>query len=116
MNFNSSFEKESCLAIKPREGTPRYTNFGSPAEPAAGETGQTSPSRKGRKPDANRTIPDGTEAEICAVYARDDPRYVGGNKTDLHNKQTHLVISSWTPSRPAPAFSTAANRWQIKSA
>lgn len=116
MIVNPSFEKESNLAIKPDAGTPRYANFGSPAEPIAGETGQASPSGKGRQPAANRTTPDGTEAEICAVYARDDPRYVGGNKTDLHNKQTHLVISSWTPSRPAPAFSTAANRWQIKSA
>ena len=82
--------KESYLAIKPGEGTPRYADFGSPAEPTAGETGQTNPSRKGRKPAANRTTPDGTEAEIRAVYARDDPRYVGGNENDLRNEQTTL--------------------------
>ena len=90
MNFKSGFEKESNLAIKPDEGTPRYANFGSPAEHTAGETEQASPSDKGRKPAANRTTPDGTEAEIRAVYARDDPRYVGSNETDPRNEQTTL--------------------------
>ena len=59
MNIKSGFEKESNLAIKPDEGTPLYANFGSPAEPTAGETEQASPSGKGRKPAANRTTPDG---------------------------------------------------------
>ena len=74
----------------PDEGTPRYADFCSPAEPIAGETGQASPSDKGRQPAANRTTPDSTEAEIRAVYARDDPRYVGSNETDLRNEQTIL--------------------------
>ena len=90
MNFKSSFEKESNLAIKPDEGTPRYANFGSPAEHTAGETEQASSCSKWRKPAANRTTPDGAEAEIRAVYARDDPRYVGSNETDLRNEQTTL--------------------------
>ena len=90
MIVKPSFEKESNLAIKPDAGTPRYANFGSPAEPIAGETGQASPSGKGRQPAANRTTPNGAEAEIRAVYARDDPRYVGSNETDLRNEQTTL--------------------------
>ena len=90
MNFKSSFEKESNLAIMPDEGTPRYADFCSPVEHTAGETEQASSCSKWRKPAANRTTPDGAEAEIRAVYARDDPRYVGSNETDLRNEQTTL--------------------------
>ena len=48
MKIKSGFGKEFDLAIKPDEWTPRYADFGSPAEPTAGETEQASPSRKGR--------------------------------------------------------------------
>lgn len=50
MKMKSSFGKESDLTNKPDEGTPRYTDFSSPAEPTAGETEQANPSSKGGKP------------------------------------------------------------------
>ena len=90
MKLKPNFEKEFNLAIKPNEGTPSYADFGSPAEHTAGETEQASPSSKWRKSAANLTTPNGTEAEIGAVCARDDPRYVGSNETDLRNEQTTL--------------------------
>ena len=88
MNFKSSFEKESNLAIMPDEGTPRYADFCSPVEPTTRKTGQANSSSKGR----NRppTVLHPTAPKLRYVLFRDDPRYVGSNETLLRNEQTTL--------------------------
>ena len=58
--------------------------------PQPGKPGRPVLALRGANWSRYRTTPNGTEAEIRAVYARDDPRYVGGNETDLRNEQTTL--------------------------
>ena len=68
------------LATQAHEGTPHYGNYG---HPAASEAANDTPAPA-------LTAENGTEAELYAEWAQNDPRYAGGDKFDLKTEQTSL--------------------------
>ncbi|WP_210513959.1 hypothetical protein [Hymenobacter terricola] len=104
------------LAGEAHEGTPGYGDFGhtaaqvppasqaiandgsndNPDEFSEARNAQKAPAEQPSQVEQNqdtaaiRAAQGGTEAEERAAYAKDDPRYAGGDIYDLKNEQTEL--------------------------
>ena len=90
MKPNSKTNPQPELLSEAHEGTPLYGTFGSPNEAPTGNIEPVNKTKMTRPPAPGRTAQGATEAQVRAAYAKDDPRYAGGNVFDLHNEQTTL--------------------------